>query len=262
MDARHRPGLIGLPEQFIELKRSNLALNGLAELGGRSDFQQVRTPDQIIELANPQLSHELTHFFTDGIKEGHNVFRFTPEFESKLILLGRHPNRTGVQVAHSEHGTAGSNQRSGSKVEFFSSQQGTHDDVSPCLEATIGSEHHPGAQIIEHEGLLCFSKTQLERHTRILDRALRRGPGSTVIATDENHIGKRLGNTGSNGSDSGASHEFDTHLGARIDLFEVVNELRQIFDRVNIVVRWRRNQGDTRSTVSQSGNQWSDFVSG
>merc|ERR1740130_590115 len=43
-------------------------------------------------------------------------------------------------------------------------------------------------------------------------------------------------------------HALDAHLGRRVDLVAVVDELRQVLDRVDVVVRRRRDEHDALLT--------------
>src|SRR5438094_740099 len=47
---------------------------------------------------------------------------------------------------------------------------------------------------------------------------------------------------------------------ARVDLLEIVDELRQVLDRVDVVVRRRRDQGHARYRVAQARDQGRDLV--
>ena len=53
-----------------------------------------------------------------------------------------------------------------------------------------------------------------------------------------------LGHACGNRPDSGLCHELHGDACARIDLLEVIDELGQILDRVDVVVRGRRDEGD------------------
>ncbi len=54
----------------------------------------------------------------------------------------------------------------------------------------------------------------------------------------------RLGDAGRDRADSGERNQLHGNPSARIGVLQVVNELRQVFNRVDIVVRRRRNQPD------------------
>ena len=56
---------------------------------------------------------------------------------------------------------------------------------------------------------------------------------------DQDDIRVRLGDARRDGSHAGLRHQLDTDPGARIDLLEIENQLRQIFDGIDVVVRRR-----------------------
>src|SRR5947209_16604836 len=57
-------------------------------------------------------------------------------------------------------------------------------------------------------------------------------------------IGTCLGNAGSHRADADLGDELDRNQAIRIDVLEVVDQLRQVLDRIDIVVRRRRDQPD------------------
>src|SRR5262249_5780743 len=64
------------------------------------------------------------------------------------------------------------------------------------------------------------------------------------------------------GADAGFADQLDADASARVDLFQIVDELRQIFDRIDVVMRRRRYQGDADDGVSQGGDFSGHLVAG
>ena len=52
--------------------------------------------------------------------------------------------------------------------------------------------------------------------------------------------------TRGDGADARCTHQLDAHPRARVDLLQVVNQLGKVFDRINVMVRWRRNERHAR----------------
>ncbi len=96
----------------------------------------------------------------------------------------------------------------------------------------------------------------------VLDRGERRRARAAVVAGDEDDIGVRLGHARGDRADAGFGHELDADLGARVDLLEVVDELRQVLDGVDVVVRRRRDQRDAGHGVAQPRDDGADLVAG
>ena len=68
--------------------------------------------------------------------------------------------------------------------------------------------------------------------------------------------------SGGDGSDSGPCDKFDADFSTRIDLFEVVDELGEVFDGVDIVMGRRANEGDAGGGVPEFGDHFGNFESG
>jgi hypothetical protein len=75
-------------------------------------------------------------------------------------------------------------------------------------------------------------------------------------------VGARLGNTGGNRADTDLGHEFDRHVGCRVDVLQVEDQLRQVLDGVDVVVRRRRDQADAGARVAQPRDQRVDLAAG
>lgn len=70
-----------------------------------------------------------------------------------------------------------------------------------------------------------------------------------------------LGDSTSNCSDAYLGNELDGNLGLWVDFVEVEDQLTQIFDGIDIVVRRWRDQSDSWLTVSHSGDVFTDLGS-
>lgn len=66
------------------------------------------------------------------------------------------------------------------------------------------------------------------------------------MAGDHDVISLGLGNACCDSADADLGNELDRNRCGRIDVLQIMDELRQILDGVNIVVRRRGNQGYAR----------------
>ncbi len=119
--------------------------------------------------------------------------------------------------------------------------------IAPRAELPVGLNDDPAAQPVEQQGLMRFRQSQLPGQPGMLDAALRRCAGSAIIATDEDDIGMALGNTGGDSPNPYFGHQLDVDTSIGIGVFQIMDQLRQVFDRVDVMVRRRRNQADARS---------------
>ena len=161
---------------------------------------------------------------------------------AQLRILRGDADGTGVQVADAHHNAAHGDQRRGGKAKLFSAQHGGNHHIATCLQLPIRLNDNTTPQVIEHERLVGFCQPKLPRQSRMLDAGLRRGPRATIMPTDQNDIRMAFGDTRSDGPYAYFRHQFDTDARMVIGIFQIVDELRQILDGVDVMVRWRRNQ--------------------
>ena len=118
------------------------------------------------------------------------------------------------------------------------------------------------AQAIANQGLLRLGQAELPGNTRVADARERRGAGAPAITADEYPVGVSLGNTRGNGPHARGGDQLDRNLGVRIGVLEIKNQLRQVLDRIDIVVGRRRDQADARRAVTRLGDEVVNFVAG
>ena len=94
----------------------------------------------------------------------------------------------------------------------------------------------------------------------MLERGQRRSTGAAVITGNGDVVGARLGDAGRNRADADFGNELDRHVGRRIDVLQIVDELRQILDRIDVVMRRRRDQADARRRMADLGDGGIDLV--
>src|SRR5260370_35719455 len=109
---------------------------------------------------------------------------------------------------------------------------------------------------------MCFAQTNFPRKTGVLDGGQGRGAGSTVVPADGDDVGARFGNARGNDADSGTGYKLYPDAGARIDSAKVVDQLGEVFDAVNVVVRGGRNQRRTGRGVADARDVFADFLRG
>ena len=75
-------------------------------------------------------------------------------------------------------------------------------------------------------------------------------------------VGVALRDAGRDGADAHLGHELHRHLRARVRAAEVVDELLEVLDRVDVVVRRRRDQADARRREADLRDVLVDLVAG
>src|ERR1039457_2465372 len=87
-------------------------------------------------------------------------------------------------------------------------------------------------------------------------------PVPACIARDEHHIGMRLGDAGSYCSHTDFRDQLDGNACLGIDVLEVVDELRQILDGVDVVMRRRRDQAYAGNRMAHLRDDLIDLFAG
>src|SRR3546814_5985260 len=144
-------------------------------------------------------------------------------------------------------------------AELFGAENRGDDDVAPGLEPTVGAQPDAVAEAVERENLIDFGQAHFPRRAGIFDAGLGRGAGAASVARDEDDVGVRLGDPGSHRADARRADQLHADARLRIDLLQVVDELRQILDRIDVVVGRRADQRDAGRRVAQPRDELGDL---
>ena len=235
---------------------------GLGMVGELALAQVLGAADEVVEFSHPEGGHVLTHLFGDGVEEVHDVVDFAFELGAVFGILGRDADGTVVEVAAAHVDAAHRDESDGTEVVFLGSEDGGVDDVKARAQTAVGPQGDPVAETVQHQNLLRLGESEFPGQAGVLDRTDGRGAGATVVSGDEDDVGLGFGDAGGDGADPGLGDEFDGDLGGRIDLLQIVNELREILDRIDIVVGRRGDEGDAGLGVAESRDESVHFRSG
>ena len=84
-----------------------------------------------------------------------------------------------------------------------------------------------------------FCETELPWQPGVLDAGLRRSARAAVVTADQDDVRMAFGHPGGDRPHSYFRDEFNADASVVVGVFEVVDQLRQIFDRIDVMV-WRR----------------------
>ena len=93
----------------------------------------------------------------------------------------------------------------------------------------------------------------------MLDGGEGRGAGPSVVAGDEHHVGVRLRHSGRDGAHAQLGDELHADARVLVRVLQVVNQLRQVLDRVDVVMWGRRDQADAGRRVAHGRDPGIDF---
>ena len=107
-----------------------------------------------------------------------------------------------------------------------------------------------------------FGETEFPRKTGMRDGGLRRSAGATVVSGNQNNVRVCLGDAGGDGADADFGDELYADARMAVGVLEIVDELREIFDGVDIVVRRGRDEADAGGGAAGLGNRRIYFRAG
>ena len=196
------------------------------------------------------------------LEEADDVLGLAAELGAQLGLLRGDAGGTGIEVALPRHVAAERDEHRGAEGVFVGAEHRGDDDVARGAQAAVAAQAHAAAQTIADQHLLRFGEAQLPGIAGVLDAGERRCAGAAAVAGNDDVVGVGLGDAGGYGADAELGDQLDADRGARIDALEVVDELRQIFDGVDVVVRRRADELHAGLRVAQARDQLRDFVAG
>src|SRR5216684_9169349 len=109
---------------------------------------------------------------------------------------------------------------------------------------------------------MSFAQPNFPGKTGVLDGGQWRRAGTTVVPADGDDVRACLGNARGNDAYTRAGNQFYADARARIHGAQVVDQLREVFDAVNVVMRRRRNQRSARRGVPDARDVFADFLGG
>ena len=224
--------------------------------------QELRATDQLVEGAHPQLRHQLAHLVGHEEEVVHDVLGLAGKTAAQHRILRGHAHRAGVEVALAHHDAALGHQRCRGKAEFIGPQDAADHHVAPGLHLTIGLDAHAAAQTVEHQRLLRFGKPQLPRCTGMLERRQRAGARAAIVAGNGDVVGLGLGDTRCHRAHTHFRHQLHRNGGAVVGVLQVVDELGNVLDGIDVVVRRRRDESHARHRAAQPRNVVADLVAG
>ena len=229
---------------------------------GRDLLQAVAPPDRLRQRAEAERRQVFAHLPRQEAHEGDHVLRPPGEVPAQLRILRRHADRTGVAVALAHHDAAQADQHRGGEAELLRPQQRGDHHVASGLELAVDLQAHTAAQTVEQQGLLRLGESQLPGRARVADGGERRGAGAAVVAADQHAVGAGLDHACRHRAHPGLGNELDRDFGLRIELPQIVDQLLDVLDRVDVVVRRRRDERHARRGMAHARDDRVDLVSG
>jgi hypothetical protein len=179
---------------------------------------------------------------------------------AQALVLGGDAGGAVVEVADAQVLAAQRDHRPGAEAEAVGAEQRGLDHVEAGLQAAVGLQQHAPAQVVVLQRLARLGQAQFPRHAGVADRADRAGAGAAVVAGDGDQVGAGLGHAGGDRADARMADQLHRDQRLRIHLAQVEDQLREVLDRIDVVVRRRRDQADAGLGVAQPRDQRIDLA--
>ena len=153
-------------------------------------------------------------------------------------------------------------ERRGGETELVGAEHRADRDVAAGLHLAVDLHRDAAAQAVQHQRLLRLGEAELPRRAGVLDRRPRARAGAAVVAGDRDVVGLRLGDARSDRADADLGDELHADRRAPVGVLEIVDQLRQILDRVDVVVRRRADQLHAGRRVAELGDVLRDLAAG
>src|SRR6185437_4310628 len=227
-----------------------------------ADLEAINLTDHLVDRVEAKFRHEFSQVLGDEFEEVDHVVRVAGEAFAEFGVLRGDAYGAGVQMAFAHHDTAFDDEGCGSETPFFRTQQGGDGDVAAGFHLAVGLEDDAATKLVLYQGLVGFGEAEFPGQTGVTDRAERRCACSAVVAGDEDDVRFRFGYAGGDRTYTGFGHQLDADAGGAVGILEVEDQLCEVFDGIDVVVRGRGDEAYAGGGVADLTDPFVHFVAG
>src|SRR6185503_6613966 len=124
-------------------------------------------------------------------------------------------------------------------------------DIERALHPAVTPDLDVVAQAVGNEGAVCLGHADLRRQARAPQRVLTRRAGPAVVSRERDDVRARFRDAARDDPDIRRHGDLHRDARAGIDGLQLVDDLREILDRVDVVIVRRRDQVDTGPRIAR-----------
>ena len=205
-------------------------------------LQEICPADHLFHGADAKGSHQFPHILRDEAHEIHHMLRLSAEAGPEPLVLGGDAHGAGVQCADPHHHAAHADQHCCGEAVFLRSQHGCDHYVPAAHQLSVRLQRNSSPEPVFHQRPVRLRKSQLPGESRAVNGGSRGGAGAAVIAGDQDHLCPGLRDARRDGPDARLAAELHVDPRPAVRVLQIIDQLRQVFDGINIVVRRRGDQ--------------------
>src|SRR5258706_1307465 len=203
-----------------------------------------------------ELRHRAVHF--DGLEALEAALR---RFDRRHDLR-RDADVACVELAAAADRAADRDHRERPETDTVGAEAQHLHDVERALHPAVARDLPLVAQARRDERAMPLGHADLRGEARAAQRVLPRGAGAAVVSGERDDV--RAGFRDADRDDADVRHDRDLHrhARARIDRFQLVDDLREILDRVDVVIVRRADEVDAGLRVARERDLHRDLARG
>ena len=187
----------------------------------------------------------------EGFGEPLDLLGRARELRPEVLALGRDAGRAGVEVALASHVAAERHEHRRPERELLGAEERGDEQVAARPQAAVGAERDPIAEAVPEQRLVDLGEAQLPRRADVLDRGQRRCARPARVSRQLDVVRAGLDDARGDRPDAARRDELDADPGRRVDRPQVGDELGEILDRVDVVVRRRADVRHPRLAAAE-----------
>src|SRR5438876_7758475 len=216
-----------------------IQLLGLPMVNRLAHVELVAAANHFVNGLEAQLSHQFANLLSNHAEVVDDVFGFACEFLPEDGILRRYADRARIEMADAHHNASRNDQRRSRESKLLRAEQRRNDDIAAGLQLAVGLDDDAASEIVQDQNLMRLRQTQLPWDAGMFNAGEGRSARSTAVARYQDDVGMCLGNACCDRSDPPFCDQLYAYASAGVRIFQIVNQLGQILDRIDVVMRRR-----------------------
>ena len=235
-------------------------------------LEQVVAADQVLGALVAERADHLLHLLAHRLEEagaGLGTVRDRGELLQAVLLglldrldRGRDADVAGVELAAAADRAAERDHRQGAEGDPVRPHAVELDHVVGVAVAAVGPDLDPVSDPRLHQRPVDRAGADVGGQAGVPERVLARGAGAALEARQGDDVGARLGDPEADRADVRHHRHLDRHPQVRVDRLQLVDQLRQVLDRVEVVVVGGRDQVGAGRGVARRRHLLGDLLAG